>query len=578
MDDLKGRIVKGYELLNLIGSGGFGAVYQAHQSIVGREVAIKVILPHHANDPHFIRNFEAEAHLIARLEHPFIVPLYDFWRDSDGAYLVMRFYQAGNLSQLIHQGGALDHESIARMLEQIASALDAAHSANIIHRDIKPANILLDSTGNAYLSDFGLAEDMSSQDDVADLVGSPAYISPEIIQSGLPSPQSDLYSLGFVLHEMLTGKYAFAEITPDSSLMSILDFHLNMHIPDVEGLSDAVNLVIQRATAKDPLERYPDAMSMAKAFRRAISDDSDEIQDVITISSDYIVNPYKGLRSFDEADEFTFFGREKLVKRLLQRLDEDSADNNFLALVGPSGSGKSSVVHAGLVPAIRRGELANSDEWFILDMVPGASPFKQLAATLRSIALDPLIGAERDLQRSADALEKMLSTVLPTPDDKLMLVIDQFEELFTQTEDNTIRQQFLDMLYGALNSERFYLVIMLRADFYDRPMMHEGFGELIQTRTQVVLPLTSVELNNVITKPAQYAGLNIETDLTAAIIADVQSEAVAHEQIMLARGRVIAAGNKKVEENAREALHSAVAGARRLEQDPGQRGLESRGL
>lgn len=405
MESFKGRVVKNYELLKLIGTGGFGAVYLAHQSVIEREVAIKVILPHHANDPQFIRNFEAEAHLIARLEHPFIVPLYDFWRDHEGAYLVMRYYQSGNLSQLIHQGGALEHETVARMLEQIASALDSAHAAHIIHRDIKPANILLDSTGNAYLSDFGLAEDIEEGAESGDMAGSPAYLSPEAIKNESVGSQSDLYSLGFVLFEMLTGKYAFAEITPDSSIMSILDFHLNELIPDVLELSDAINLVIQRATAKDPEDRYPNAMAMATAFRRALLDDGADIPEIITISSEYISNPYKGLRAFDEADEFTFFGRDKLVKRLLQRLEEESADSNFLALVGPSGSGKSSVVHAGLVPAIRRGDLGDSDHWFILDMVPDENPFARLVAALRSIALDPLAGAERTLKASADALE-----------------------------------------------------------------------------------------------------------------------------------------------------------------------------
>ena len=527
MDNFNERTVKGYQLLKLIGSGGFGAVYQAHQAIVDREVAIKVILPHHANDPNFIRNFEAEAHLIARLEHPFVVPLYDFWRDHEGAYLVMRYYQSGNLSQLIHQGGSLDHETIARMLEQIASALDTAHAANIIHRDIKPANILLDATGNAYLSDFGLAEELGDDVDSADMAGSPAYLSPEVIKNETPGPKSDLYSLGFVLYEMLTGRYAFSEITPDSSIMSILDFHLNEHIPDVLELSDAINLVIQRATAKDPEDRYPNAMSMAMAFRRAISDDIADLPETITVSSEFIVNPYKGLRSFDEADEFTFFGRDKLVKRLLEGLGENSSDSNFLALVGPSGSGKSSVVRAGLIPAIRRGELGNGDNWFILDMIPGATPFKQLVATLRSISLDSLAGAERTLKSSASALQEMLPKILPTPDSKLLLVIDQFEELFTQTDDQELRRHFLDLLYTSLQSDNFYLVIMLRADFYDRPMMHDGFGQLIQARTQVVLPLTSVELHNVITRPAEHAGLQVESDLTAAIVADLQSEAVA---------------------------------------------------
>ncbi|MEO1287354.1 MAG: protein kinase [Chloroflexota bacterium] len=524
MDDFKQQVIKGYQLNQLIGSGGFGAVYKAHQSVIEREVAIKVILPHHANDPHFIRNFESEAQLIARLEHPYIVPLYDFWRDPNGAYLVMRYYPAGNLSQYIHQAGALDEATIARMMEQIGSALDVAHANQIIHRDIKPANILLDTSGNAYLSDFGLAEDISGDEDSADIVGSPAYLPPEIIQNIPPSPQSDLYSLGFVLYEMLTGAYAFAEITPDSSIMSIFDFHLNEVIPDNPMLSDAVNLVIQRATAKDPQDRYPSGLALAHAFREAIEYEGEST--TYSTPSEYIINPFKGLRAFDEADEMTFFGRDKLVKRLLQRLDDKSQNENFLALVGPSGSGKSSVVHAGLVPALRRGELEGSDEWFILDMVPSANPFTQLVATLRSISLDPLASAERELQASPDALVDLLPKVIPTQDDHLLLVIDQFEELFTQTTDVTIRKQFLDLLYHSLQSEQFYLVIMLRADFYDRPMLHEGFGELIQARTQVVLPLTSMELTDVITKPALHAGLDMENELTTAIIADVQAEAV----------------------------------------------------
>ncbi|MGB7340082.1 MAG: protein kinase [Phototrophicaceae bacterium] len=526
MDNLKGQSLKGYELSQLVGSGGFGAVYQAHQTILDREVAIKVILPHHANDPHFIRNFEAEAHLIARLEHPYIVPLYDFWRNHEGAYLVMRYYPTGNLSQLVHRGGAIDIETVARMIEQVASALDAAHSNNIIHRDIKPANILLDAHGNAYLSDFGLAEDITIDDDIADMAGSPAYIPPEVIRNEKPSPLSDLYSLGFVLYEMLTGKYAFEDITPDSYMMSIFDYHLNHPIPEALELSDAINLVLQRATSKDPLDRYPSALAMASAFRQAMLDDGLSTISEPIVASEYIVNPFKGLRAFDEADEYTFFGRDKLVKKLIQRLEEDSENHNFLALVGPSGSGKSSVVSAGLIPAIRRGELYDTENWYILDMVPGTQPFAQLVAELRSISLDPLYGAEDEIRTQADGLLTILPKITPRPTDRVLLIIDQFEELFTQTTDNTVRRQFLDALYTALQSENFYLIITLRADFYDRPMLHQGFGNLIQARTQVVLPLTTMELNNVITLPATYAGLSIEPALTTAIVADVQAEAV----------------------------------------------------
>ena len=183
MDDLSGQNVKGYKLIERIGAGGFGAVYRAFQSTVGREVALKVILPGLANRPEFVRRFETEAHLVARLEHLHIVPLYDFWRDPNGAYLVMRYLRGGNLHELL-KGGALSLDESAQIINQIASALMTAHNNDVIHRDIKPANILLDEDCNAYLTDFGIAKHLQTTTDEAltdadAIVGSMDYLSPE---------------------------------------------------------------------------------------------------------------------------------------------------------------------------------------------------------------------------------------------------------------------------------------------------------------------------------------------------------------------------------------------------------------
>jgi serine/threonine protein kinase len=150
MDTLKA--LKGYELHERIGSGGFGVVHRATQTSVGREVAIKIILPHFANQPDFIRRFETEAQIIARLEHLHIVPLYDYWRDPDGAYLVMRWLRGGNLRDAL-ANGPFELEAAALFMDQITSALAMAHHNDVIHRDLKPANVLLDEDGNAYLSD-----------------------------------------------------------------------------------------------------------------------------------------------------------------------------------------------------------------------------------------------------------------------------------------------------------------------------------------------------------------------------------------------------------------------------------------
>jgi serine/threonine protein kinase len=160
MKTFSGSKVRGYLLPEPIGTSGFGNVFQAKQSSVNREVAIKVILPEFANKPDFIRRFETEAQLIARLEHLHIVPLDDYWRDPDGAYLVMRLMRGGSLKDIL-RSGPLDFETIVKLVDQISAALEIAHKHGIIHRDMKPSNILLDEDGNAYLSDFGIAKEQA---------------------------------------------------------------------------------------------------------------------------------------------------------------------------------------------------------------------------------------------------------------------------------------------------------------------------------------------------------------------------------------------------------------------------------
>ncbi len=217
--------VRGYDLQDEIGEGAFGSIYRAIQPSINREVAVKVIRRKYADNPEFIRRFEFEAQTIAHLEHPHIVPLYDYWRDPDGAYLVMRYLKGGNLLTAL-ETGPWDVAATADILDQMAQALDAAHQQGIVHRDIKPANILLDESGNAYLSDFGIAKDLTGKmQQTADwaVVGSPDYISPEQILNTPVSAQTDIYSLGAVLYEMLTGEQPFA----NSSLANLLYKHLH---------------------------------------------------------------------------------------------------------------------------------------------------------------------------------------------------------------------------------------------------------------------------------------------------------------------------------------------------------------
>ncbi|MFQ5616904.1 MAG: protein kinase, partial [Anaerolineales bacterium] len=510
-EDLSGRFIRGYELGERIGEGGFGAVYRAIQPVVEREVAVKIILPKYANHPDFIRRFEAEARLVARLEHPHIVPLYDYWREPDAAYLVMRLLRGGNLKELLKEG-TLKFDVFLQVLEQIGAALHAAHRFGIIHRDLKPANILLDQDENAYLADFGIAKNLGNpnledETQAGALIGSPAYISPEQIRSERIMPQADIYCLGVLVYELLTGKLPFQGPTPIHYIMQ----HLNQPLPPPSeqnpALPTAIDPVLQRAMDKDPAKRYPDVLNLLASIRDALGAGVTTVSGVPGIESlaeagidvGKIENPYKGLRAFGEADAEDFFGRETLVQELLARMAEDSDPSplwlatldrrsrqglaRFLAVVGPSGSGKSSVVKAGLIPALRRGGLPGSENWFVVEFMPGGHPLEELEAALLRVAVNPPTSLLEQLQENERGLLRAVWRILPDDDlTELVLVIDQFEEVFTLVEAEETRAHFLESLVTAVLDPRSRLrvVITLRADFTDRPLQYVDFGELVR--------------------------------------------------------------------------------------------------
>jgi serine/threonine protein kinase/two-component SAPR family response regulator len=485
--------VRGYELKEEIGEGAYGTIYRAIQPTIGRDVAVKVIRRRYANDPEFIRRFETEAQTIARLEHPHIVPLYDYWRDPEGAYLVMRLLRGGSLLESLKSGPWLP-EAVMETLDQIALALTAAHRQGIVHRDIKPANILFDEDGNAYLSDFGIAKNLGRDLQLTGggaLMGTPDYVSPEQLMGELVTPQADQYSLGAVLYEVLTGERAFA----GAPIALRIQKHLAEPLPLIsQTQSDTphqIDEVIQRATAKQAANRFPDVLAMAEAFRLAVHRATGQVFIPATAvpTPTEIINPYKGLRAFQQSDADDFYGREGLVNQLVSRLAapapmaESRTESRFLAVVGPSGCGKSSVVKAGLIPALRQGALPGSENWFVAEMVPGSQPLAELALALLPIAIDPPPSLIDPLQKDEHGLLRTLRRILPPePDARLLLVIDQFEELFTLTEDARQRRHFWHSLLTAITAPHSPLVVVvtLRADFYDRPLQIPTLASLFK--------------------------------------------------------------------------------------------------
>jgi WD40 repeat protein len=522
-----GRSVRGYELREQVGAGDFGIVYRAYQPSVGREVAVKVIRPDLVNQPAFVRDFESEARLVAQLEHPHLVPLYDYWRDPEGAYLIMRWLRGGSLRQALERG-PWNLEPASRLLAQVAAALAYAHRQGVVHRDVKPANVLLDEEGNAYLSDFGIAGRLADADNPGrPVASSPAYVPPEELAGHRHTPRSDLYGLGLLTFELLTGQRP----PMDGSLPS-----LNTLRPE---LPAALGDVVARATASDPDERHETVEAFLADFTATIGPDAVAIDETYTAAE----NPYKGLQAFGESDADDFYGREALVGELAAAVGE----HRLVAVVGPSGIGKSSVVKAGLVPALRNGVLHGSDRWVISDMFPGTYPFEELAAAILRVAVERPDDLVEELARDELGMRRVAKQILPHGTE-LLLVIDQFEELFTLTADEETRRGFLDGLtaLAADSRSRVHVVLTLRADFLDHPLRYPEFGELLRGGMLAVATPSEDELAEAIERPAKRVGVRFEPGLVSQIIADIHDEPGALPLLQYALTELFAARTSNV--------------------------------
>ncbi|MFV1962982.1 MAG: BTAD domain-containing putative transcriptional regulator, partial [Acidimicrobiia bacterium] len=230
------------------------------------------------------------------------------------------------------------------------------------------------------------------------------------------------------------------------------------------------------------------------------------------------INPFKGLEAFKEEDTDLFFGRDRLVADILTRI----TDHRIVTVVGPSGSGKSSAVKSGVVPALRKGAIDGSDNWLIASMIPSAHPFAEIEAALLRTTLDPPDSLRDQLDGSPDEILRAVLRISPTNDTTVAIIIDQFEELFTITDPATT-QRFLTALNNAADDPRgrIHIIVTLRADFYDRPLRHAAFGSAMSKGVVNIVPMAPEELEQAASQPATKAGVRLEPGLEAALIGDV---------------------------------------------------------
>jgi serine/threonine protein kinase len=286
----EGQLIGSYHVISLLGQGGMATVYKAYHPKLDRYVALKMMHTSFLSDPQFVARFEREAQIIAKLEHPNIVPVHDYAEFDGQPYLVMKFIPGISLKDALSDG-PLELRDTMVVMSAIAKALDYAHHHGVLHRDIKPSNIMLDTNATPYLTDFGLArtvQDGESSLSQGMLIGTPAYMSPEQAAGQTLDARSDLYSLGIVLYELLVGQAPFGGGSTYTTLHAHLTeppkppSSLNPEIPP------AVELVLLRALSKDPDDRYPSAAAMYDDLRNALiqsnvrrlnADDSHTIKD-----------------------------------------------------------------------------------------------------------------------------------------------------------------------------------------------------------------------------------------------------------------------------------------------------------
>ena len=277
MDQLQpGQMLGPYRIISQIGQGGMATVYKAYQPSMDRNVAIKVLPSKLAESQEFIQRFQQEARIIAKLEHPHILPVFDYGENDGVTYFVMRYLDAGTLSDKMEKGRPLPVNVIDHLFTQLAEALSYAHGFGIVHRDLKPSNALIDSQGNVFLTDFGIAKLLESasprltQTDA--IMGTPAYISPEQAQAGKVDQRSDIYSLGIILYEMVTGQVPFVAETP----LAVLLKHVGDQLPPPSSIKpdvpEAIEQVVLKSLAKHPGDRYSTVAEFLAAWKDALEE------------------------------------------------------------------------------------------------------------------------------------------------------------------------------------------------------------------------------------------------------------------------------------------------------------------
>ena len=525
ISSVRGKRIGRFELIRELGQGGMGQVFLARDAKLGRKVAIKIVL---RDDPTFVRRFVAEARATARCMHDNIVTIYEAGEHEGLPFMVLEYLEGKALGQLLAK--KLPVRPFTEIIVAVVRALDKAHEHGIVHRDLKPSNIFVTDQGKVKVLDFGLARVTSGnessqvaplpvpsgpqldQDHLTHhgtLVGTFPYMSPEQWLNIGVDPRTDLWAVGIMFWRAFATMHPAGSTEPNDLRARLTDLanplpSLGEHAPAVPA---ALVAIVDRCLALAKEQRYQSASELLDDLQRFLAPRARGANQP----------PYRGLAAYGADDADYFFGRSNEIRMAVTQLDSWPV----LAVVGPSGVGKSSFVHAGVIPALRE-----AAEIKVLTIRPGREPLHRLAAL---VGIGPrLITDVGQIDSSlADRLRdepgvfgELLRRDAVRTKQNVVVVVDQLEELFTHSRDPAIHGAFLAALFAAADDPMspIRVVMAMRADFLDRLGSFKAFLDEVARGLFFLAAPTRENLRETLERPAELAGYAFES---AEIVEDM---------------------------------------------------------
>lgn len=535
-----GDLVNHYELIRLLGKGGMGSVFMARDNKLGRRVAIKFL---HTKDQELARRFILEARTTARCGHENIVIIYEADEFKGMPYMVLEYLQGTTLTKLLENNQPMPPGRVAELMVPVVRALVRAHAEGIVHRDLKPDNVMVTESGTIKVLDFGISKVLEgddkkdseaadakskgkgkadgSYDNTADLasesseltrsgaiVGTLAYMSPEQWRAKGIDHRTDIWAAGIMLFRMLSGKHP---LDGKSGMELSITGDYKHQMPNLRDFAPTLPVeladLVDKCLKKRKEQRWNDAAELLEALEAFLPGRARKLK--------VDESPYAGLSAFQEADADRFFGRNSEISAAVNRV----RDQALIGIVGASGSGKSSIVRAGVLPALKR----SGEAWESVVIRPGRSPLKALAD-----AIAPLSASMDTSLSELDGMAKLTERIRNEPGyagsvlrararrDKanILLFIDQFEELYTQVADLDERLAFTASLTSIADdpSSPTRVVLSIRSDFLDRVAEDQVFmNELSQGLIFLIAPNRN-GLRDAIVQPAEMAGFSFESE------------------------------------------------------------------